>query len=75
MERGEGLAGAKGRNPQLFRSRISRLVSTNPNMHEISGARRDRKTLTHFHSIDPLSGRVGLVRKAGEREGGKRERK
>lgn len=25
-------------------------------MHEISGARRDRKTLAHFHSIDPPFG-------------------
>lgn len=28
-------------------------------MHEISGVRWDRKALTHFHSIDPLSGRIG----------------
>jgi len=25
-------------------------------MHEISDARQDRKTLTHFHSIDPPFG-------------------
>jgi len=47
-------------------SDLSRLVSANPNMHEISGARRDRKTLTHFHPIDPLSGRARA--RHGERE-------
>lgn len=69
--------GTKGRNPQLFRSRISRLVSANPNMHEISGARRNRKTLTHFHPIDPLSGRVEFARKRAretEKGEGGRER-
>jgi len=40
-------------------------------MHEISGARRDRKTLTHFHSIDPPFGSSWTHVQEGERKNGR----
>lgn len=63
---------AQEEQKEEIRRRISSLVSANPNMHKISGAQRDRKTLTHFHPIDPLSGRDELARQV--REGGQSKR-